>query len=116
MTREQFDAAMPVEFVGSFYDHGVRVRVFVLEPHRVRGARLRPHTLGGGVDEMVGTIEVGKQADIAVFSAHPFAPEAKVEKTLVDGKILFDIDKTSTLRKLIEQQKRTTTTTTEERP
>jgi imidazolonepropionase-like amidohydrolase len=54
-----------------------------------------------GVDDMVGSIEVGKQADIAIFSAHPFAPEAHVVKTLVDGKVYFDIDKAMTLRKLV---------------
>ncbi len=58
-----------------------------------------------GVDDKVGSIEVGKQADIAIFSAHPFAPEAKVEKTLVDGRVYFDIDKAMTLRKLIDMQK-----------
>lgn len=51
-----------------------------------------------GVDRMVGTLEVGKDGDIAVFSAHPFAPSAMVEYTLVDGKVLFDRSKASTLR------------------
>jgi imidazolonepropionase-like amidohydrolase len=52
-----------------------------------------------GVDKMVGTIEVGKDGDIAVFSAHPFAPEAMVEFTIVDGKVLFDRAEANTLRK-----------------
>ena len=52
-----------------------------------------------GVDKMVGTLEVGKDGDIAVFSAHPFAPEAMVEYTLVDGKVLFDRSAAATLRK-----------------
>ena len=52
-----------------------------------------------GVDKMVGTLEVGKDGDIAVFSAHPFAPEAMVEYTLVDGKVLFDRSEANTLRK-----------------
>ena len=43
-----------------------------------------------GVDERVGSLEVGKDADIAVFSAHPFAPDARVELTLVDGVVYFD--------------------------
>ena len=63
-----------------------------------------------GVADKVGSIEVGKQADIAIFSAHPFAPEAKVEKTLIDGKVFFDINKAITLRKLIELATRATTT------
>ena len=52
-----------------------------------------------GVDKMVGTLEVGKDGDIAVFSAHPFAAEAMVEYTIVDGKVLFDRSEASTLRK-----------------
>jgi imidazolonepropionase-like amidohydrolase len=52
-----------------------------------------------GVDKMVGTLEVGKDGDIAVFSAHPFAPEAMVEYTIVDGKVLFDRSQANTLRK-----------------
>jgi imidazolonepropionase-like amidohydrolase len=52
-----------------------------------------------GVDRMVGTLEVGKDGDIAVFSAHPFAPQAMVEYTIVDGKVLFDRAEANTLRK-----------------
>ena len=52
-----------------------------------------------GVDKMVGTLETGKDGDIAVFSAHPFAPEAMVEYTIVDGKVLFDRAEANTLRK-----------------
>ena len=56
-----------------------------------------------GVDKMVGTLEVGKDGDIAVFSAHPFAPEAMVEYTIIDGKIYFDRTQANTLRKVAEQ-------------
>lgn len=52
-----------------------------------------------GVDKMVGSLEVGKDGDIAVFSAHPFAPETMVEYTIVDGKVLFDRNDAVTLRK-----------------
>ena len=43
-----------------------------------------------GIDKWVGSIEAGKDADIAIFSAHPFAPDARVEATLVDGVVYFD--------------------------
>jgi len=42
-----------------------------------------------GIDARVGSLEVGKDADIAIFSAHPFAPDTRVEMTLVDGAIYF---------------------------
>jgi imidazolonepropionase-like amidohydrolase len=43
-----------------------------------------------GIDRYVGSIEVGKDADIALFSAHPFDPETRVEMTLVEGQVYFD--------------------------
>jgi imidazolonepropionase-like amidohydrolase len=46
-----------------------------------------------GVDKWVGSLEVGKDADIAIFNAHPFSPDARVEMTLVDGTVYFDRQK-----------------------
>ena len=43
-----------------------------------------------GIEKRVGSLEVGKDADVAVFNHHPFAPDARVEMTLVDGVVLFD--------------------------
>jgi imidazolonepropionase-like amidohydrolase len=46
-----------------------------------------------GIDKWVGSIEVGKDADLAIFKSHPFAADTRVEMTLVDGKVLFDRSK-----------------------
>ena len=43
-----------------------------------------------GIDDRVGSIERGKDADLALFSAHPLSVYAVVEKTLVDGVVRFD--------------------------
>jgi imidazolonepropionase-like amidohydrolase len=43
-----------------------------------------------GVDTRVGSIETGKDADLAIFSAHPFDPATRVDMTLVDGIVYFD--------------------------
>jgi imidazolonepropionase-like amidohydrolase len=43
-----------------------------------------------GIDRWVGSIEAGKDADLALFSAHPFDPETHVEMTLVEGQVYFD--------------------------
>jgi imidazolonepropionase-like amidohydrolase len=64
-----------------------------------------------GVADRVGSIEVGKDADIAIFNGHPFAPASRVEKTLVDGKLMFDRSNAMTLEKLIKAR----ITTTEDR-
>jgi imidazolonepropionase-like amidohydrolase len=62
-----------------------------------------------GMDQRVGSIEVGKDADIAIFNGHPFAPASRVEKTLVDGILYFDRDNAMTLEKLLRQRTRVTT-------
>jgi imidazolonepropionase-like amidohydrolase len=62
-----------------------------------------------GVDNRVGSIEVGKDADLAIFNGHPFAPASRVDMTLVDGRVFFDRNTAPTLENTIErlQQRRT---------
>lgn len=45
-----------------------------------------------GVDARTGTLEVGKDADIAVFDGDPLSMYAKVVQTYVDGTLYFDRD------------------------
>ena len=39
-----------------------------------------------GIDDKVGSIEVGKDADIVIWSDDPFMPQARVEKVFIEGK------------------------------
>ncbi|WP_250846710.1 amidohydrolase family protein [Aquisphaera insulae] len=43
-----------------------------------------------GLDGRLGSIEVGKDADIALFNAHPFDAFSRCELTLVDGEVYFE--------------------------
>ena len=43
-----------------------------------------------GIDNRVGSIEVGKDADLVLFSAHPLSSYTTVDKTFIDGQIYFD--------------------------
>jgi len=43
-----------------------------------------------GIDDRVGSIEVGKEADLAIFSAHPLSIYAVCDRTIVDGVVRFD--------------------------
>ncbi|HCH65550.1 MAG: amidohydrolase [Deltaproteobacteria bacterium] len=43
-----------------------------------------------GVQDRVGTIEVGKDADLTVFSKHPFDVTTLVEQTWIEGRLVFD--------------------------
>jgi imidazolonepropionase-like amidohydrolase len=61
-----------------------------------------------GVEKLTGSIDVGKDADIAIFNGHPFAPASRVEMTLIDGRVFFDRNKAPTLEALIEALKRRT--------
>ena len=42
------------------------------------------------IDNRVGSIEAGKDADIAIFDKHPLSNFAKVEKVFIDGQLYFD--------------------------
>jgi imidazolonepropionase-like amidohydrolase len=43
-----------------------------------------------GVDERVGSIEVGKDADLVLWDGPPLSSYAKVDKVLIDGDVYFD--------------------------
>ena len=51
------------------------------------------------VDKQVGSIKVGKDADLVLWSDNPLSIYANAEKTIVDGIIYFDRDKDMELRK-----------------
>jgi imidazolonepropionase-like amidohydrolase len=42
-----------------------------------------------GLDKRIGTIEAGKDADLAIFNGHPLNSYARCEMTLVEGEIFF---------------------------
>src|SRR5581483_1951524 len=54
---------------------------------------LKAITLNGarqlGLDKRIGSIEVGKDADFALFSGHPLNSYSRVEMTLVEGEVYF---------------------------
>lgn len=43
------------------------------------------------LDKQMGSIKVGKDADMVLWTDHPLSVYAKPEKTMVDGRILFDL-------------------------
>jgi imidazolonepropionase-like amidohydrolase len=43
-----------------------------------------------GIQDRVGSLEVGKDADLAIWNAHPLSVYARVETTFIDGDIFFD--------------------------
>jgi imidazolonepropionase-like amidohydrolase len=59
------------------------------EEEALRTVTLNP-AIQLGIDKRVGSIDVGKDADLAIWTAHPFSVYARVEQTYVDGEVLFD--------------------------
>jgi imidazolonepropionase-like amidohydrolase len=43
-----------------------------------------------GVDHLVGSIEVGKQADLALFNEHPMSAYTRCDLTVIEGEVYFD--------------------------
>ena len=43
-----------------------------------------------GVEDRVGSLEVGKDADIAIFNGNPFSVYSLCTTTIIDGKIVFE--------------------------
>jgi len=56
-----------------------------------------------GIDDRVGSIEVGKDADLAIFNGHPFSVYAKVVMTLIEGEVYFDLSQAKTIEKVLAE-------------
>ncbi len=57
------------------------------------------------VDDKVGSIKVGKDADLVLWSDNPLSIYAKAEKTIVDGIVYFDRERDQRLRDGIRAEK-----------
>lgn len=53
------------------------------------------------VDDRMGSIKTGKDADVVLWSNHPLSIYAKAEKTIVDGTLYFDVERDAKLREEI---------------
>ena len=60
-----------------------------------------------GIDNRVGSIDVGKDADLVIYDKYPLSDYAKVQKVLIDGTVYFDRDQevSSLAAKAAEKQK-----------
>ena len=57
------------------------------------------------IDDRVGSIKVGKDADVVLWSDHPMSIYAKAEKTIIEGKVFFDIVEDAKKREAIKEEK-----------
>ena len=49
------------------------------------------------LDDKMGSLKIGKDADVVIWNGHPLSVYTKVEQTYVDGRLLFDKDKNEKL-------------------
>ena len=68
------------------------VRYGMTEADALESVTLDPARLLG-IDKYVGSVEVGKDADLALFDRYPLDGTAKVQKTWVDGALVYDRSK-----------------------
>jgi imidazolonepropionase-like amidohydrolase len=57
------------------------------------------------IDQRVGSIEVGKDADLVIYDRHPLSVYGVVEKTLIDGQVYFDRQQDQARRAETEKEK-----------
>ncbi len=59
------------------------------EMQAVRGLTIVP-AIAAGIDDRVGSLEVGKDADVLVISGHPADPRSWVQRVWQDGEVVYD--------------------------
>jgi imidazolonepropionase-like amidohydrolase len=59
-----------------------------------------------GIERRVGSIDPGKDADLAIYNHDPLSAYAVVQKTLVDGRVYFDRERDLAERPSFEKEKK----------
>jgi hypothetical protein len=59
-----------------------------------------------GIDKRVGSIDVGKDADLAIYNHDPLSAYAVVQKTIIDGRVYFDRERDKAGRAELEKEKK----------
>lgn len=90
--RLNLDAAKAVKYGG------------LSEEEALKTATINP-AIQLGIDHRVGSIEVGKDADLVIWSGHPLSTYSRVETTFIEGEVYFDRQRDLTLREELKRTK-----------
>ncbi|HEV7857330.1 MAG TPA: amidohydrolase family protein [Pyrinomonadaceae bacterium] len=60
-----------------------------------------------GIETRVGSIDVGKDADVVIWNGHPFSIYSRVETTFIDGDIFFDRQQDQARRASLRRERAT---------
>jgi imidazolonepropionase-like amidohydrolase len=68
---------------------GREIGITVTEDEAIRWITINP-AWAIGLDDRTGSLEMGKNADVVLWSGNPFSVYSRAEKVWVDGAMLFD--------------------------
>ena len=57
------------------------------------------------MDDRAGSLKPGKDGDVVIWTAHPLSIKARAEKTIIEGKVFFDMKKDEELRNTVQREK-----------
>lgn len=57
------------------------------------------------IDDKVGSIKVGKDADLVLWSGHPMSIYAKAEQTMIEGIVYFDMERNEQMNQEIKSER-----------
>lgn len=90
--RMNHEAAKAVRYSGGPFDDSNAPTSPTISPARaLRTVTINP-AYQLGIESRVGSIEVGKDADLAVWSHPPTSVYARCERTFIDGRLMFDLE------------------------
>lgn len=99
--RTLIDAGIPVAIQSGYESYVPKTRVVLWEAGLLLGYGLDTREALAlvttapaailGIDDRVGSLEVGKDGDVAMFDGHPFEYTTHVVGTIVDGVVVSDV-------------------------
>ena len=77
------------------YHAGVRAGIALTEDDALTWITLNP-AWALGIDEVTGTLEPGKRADVVVWSGHPLSVYSQADLVFVEGVLRWDAERPAT--------------------
>lgn len=57
------------------------------------------------LDNQMGSIKIGKSADVTLWTGHPLSVYSKADKTIIEGGVYFDLEKDQQLRNAVREER-----------
>ncbi len=58
-----------------------------------------------GISKRTGSVEIGKDADLVIWTGHPFSPYSRVENTMIEGDLYFERSRDLLRRQEFERER-----------